>query len=107
MLQIMCQLVSTPIEFAVSHLLIIENQGYSIRRALYLLLKKLVDAAMPGIGGRSRIPFHQQLVAFRLCQKGKLRDALLRRSNNTWKSGFWPRLRSGWSSLTRYSKGTS
>ena len=29
------------------------------------------------------------------------------RVNNTWKSGFWPTVRSGCNSLTRYSKGTS
>src|SRR6266699_297119 len=77
LLQIMCQLVSTHIEFPVSHLLIIEDQGYCIRRALYLFLKKLMDATIAGIGGRSSIPFYQQLVAFRLCQKGKFANVLL------------------------------
>src|SRR5947209_17780550 len=58
LLQIMCQLVITHIEFPVTHLLIIDAQGYCIRRALYLFLNKLLDATNAVVRRRSTIPFY-------------------------------------------------
>ena len=77
----MGQLISLIVDLLVGQLLFLTDERYCIRGALYLLLKKLVQTQILRLVILGCVPFHQQLLAFRLREQGYSRQFLLRISH--------------------------
>ncbi len=62
LLQMASQLVGALIELAIAQLLVFEHDRHGLGRALDLLLKKLMQAPVLGIGNLRPVPLHEHLL---------------------------------------------